>query len=193
MRKDPCKLAIQAALGLLAGLVDELQYHWQLPSSFMYLAAQSLDLRSPAPRVLKHIRVPQHLPRGWEWEKKSKTGLMGWDENYLGRQKEDWKNNSNCNRYIQNKWLTIPSHHPSSTSVPGKLPPVLLFKMMNMAWNIFLVSWVSCPGSALSQLLVHPQSKKLKNWNVLGSAPHCSATAGALLCYQHCYSPKAKT
>lgn len=56
------------------------------------------------------------------------------------------------------------------------------------------LSWF-CPLSApcvpLLPLLAG-RHEKLKNWNVLGSLQHCSATTKTSVCYQHCFSPKAK-
>lgn len=49
-------------------------------------------------------------------------------------------------------------------------------------------SLVTPPSSSLVG-----QYKKLKYWNVLGSVQYCSATAKTWVCYQCCFSPKAKT
>ena len=59
-------------------------------------------------------------------------------------------------------------------------------------------AYVSCPGSVPSQQLVLLQSSNwqgsTKSWKTemfLDLCSHCSATNKTLICYQHCFSPKA--
>lgn len=169
-------------------------------SWILLLGASAWDLLLPV--VLKDIGVPQRLPRRMRKKIVKKTKgffqLMGWGENYLVRQKKNRKiiviviDTYRTMQLLVTHWPK-PSHCPSSISLPGEFSPVLLFRMLNLAWDIL---W-SMESAALvlsfphSLCLLSPRSWKTE----MPLALCCTAQTAteALLFYQHCYSPKAKT
>jgi len=50
-----------------------------------------------------------------------------------------------------------------------------------------------CGLSRISQISIHFNGRDGWNWNVLDSEQLCSATTETLVCYQHSFSPIAKT
>ena len=133
-----------------------------------------------------------------ESEKKGRTRGLRYK---LFTNREERKNSNNIHMFtkqVMDKQLLITSQAcPAVLTPPNQLPlSFTVFHTMPCGTEYLCgqlraaVLVPSPPGSWCPQPL-HWQCRT--SWNILGSAQHCSATTQPSVCYQHCFSPKAKT